>query len=115
MEKTIRQRIESYQSEISAGNLMPQRAAEILVEISALLGNINNEIVTRDIAYNKVLLDCYNTQESANRAKIVAGTLPEYEAMRQAKNTKEAAVDLERSLKYFLKASEEEFRASRNL
>jgi hypothetical protein len=108
MDKTIREYITLYQNEILKGNLLPQRAAEILTEISALLGNLNDEITKRDIEYNKILLECYNKETTANRAKIKANITPEYESMRTARNTKELAIELIRSLKYFLKSQEEE-------
>lgn len=113
-ELTIRERISSYQSEILKGNLLPARAAEILTEMSALLGNINEEITQRDIAYNKVLLDKLESEKSANKAKIMAGITPEYEAMRVARNTEKVAIEVIRSLKYFLRTQEEELRQSSN-
>jgi hypothetical protein len=115
MEKTIREMITEYQNEILQKNMQPQRAAEILTEISALLGNLNDEITKRDIEYNKVLLNCYDEEKTQNRAKIRAGTTPEYEAMRVARNIKELALELIRSLKYFLKAKEDEFHVGRNM
>jgi hypothetical protein len=111
---TIRERIQSYQSEILKGNLMPQRAAEILTEMSALLGNINEEITQRDIAYNKILLKELDLEKSANKAKIKAGITEEYEAMRTARNTEKVAIEVIRGLKYYLKSREEEFRQSNN-
>lgn len=109
-ELTIRERIQSYQNEILAGSLMPQRASEILTEISALLGNINEQIKNCDIAYNKVLLGFYETEEKANRAKIKADISPEYEAMRDARNVEKVATELIKSLKYLLRSMENEFR-----
>jgi hypothetical protein len=107
---SIREIIQSHQNEILKGNLVPSRAAEILNELSAVLGNLNDEITKRDIEYNKVLLVCYDKEETANRAKIQANITPEYESMRTARNTKELAVELIRSLKYYLRSSEQEMR-----
>jgi len=111
--KTIREIIVSSQNEILKGNLLPQRAAEMMTELSAVIGNLNDEITKRDMEYNKVLLDYYDKEATANRAKIKAGITPEYEAMRTARNTKELAVELIRSLKYFLKSFEEERQTAR--
>ena len=113
MELTIRERISEYQNEILKGDLMPDRAAEILTQISALLGNINDRIKDCDIIYSKVLLKHLETQEKANRAKIVAETSQEYDDKRTARNTKELTIEIMRSLKYFLRSKEEEIRASR--
>ena len=111
--KTIREIITENQNEILKGNLLPQRAAEIMTELSAVIGNLNDEITKRDMEYNKVLLEWYDKESTANRAKIRANITPEYEAMRMARNTKELAVELIRSLKYFLKSAEEERQTSR--
>lgn len=110
---TIRERISEYQNEILKGDLLPDRAAEILTEISALLGNINDRIKDCDIAYSRVLLKHLETQEKANRAKIVAETSHEYEEKRTARDTKELAIEMMRSLKYFLRGKEDELRAGR--
>lgn len=109
--KTIREIIGDYQSEVARGNLMPERAAEILSELSALLGNIGEEITRTEIAYNKVLMKCYDEESTANRAKIKAGITSEFEQMRIARNTKELCLEMMRSLKYLLKAKSEEFQS----
>jgi len=109
-EKTIRQRVLDIQNEILAGNLTPARSSEMLVELSAIFGNVNDEIRMRDVNYNKVLLNFYETEETANRAKIKAETSQEYILKREARDTKELIVELTRSLKYFLRSAEEEFR-----
>lgn len=113
-ELTIRDRVANIQNEILAGNLTPARSAEMLVELSAIFGNINDEIRLRDVEYNKVLLHFYETEETANRAKIKAETSDEYNNKRIARDTKELTVELIRSLKYFLRSSEEEYRAGGN-
>ena len=110
-EPTIRERVTNIQNEILAGNLTPARVSEMMVELSAIFGNINDEIRDRDVLYNKILLTYYESEETANRAKIKAETSPEYIAKRVARDTKELTVELIRSLKYFLRSAEEEFRA----
>jgi len=111
---TIREMISTFQNEIlNSKDLMPDRAAEILTKLCALMGNINDEIRITDIAYSKVLMEHYNTQETANRAKIIAETTPEYEAKRVARDTKDLAKEIVGSLKYFLRGKEEEKRNTR--
>jgi hypothetical protein len=104
--------IKEYQSELAKGNLMPNRAAEILSELSALIGNIGEEITRTEMLYNKFLLKCYDEEKTANRAKILAGTSKEFEEMRTARNTKEVCLEMMRGLKYLLRAKEEERRES---
>ena len=111
---TIREIISEKQNELAKGNLSPVRAAAMLPETASLIGNLNDELRTREIAYKKVLLECYADEETANRAKIKAETSKEYEDFRIAKDTKELAIEIMRSLKYFLKESEHEYEAARH-
>ena len=111
---TIRDIISAYQNELAKGDLQPQRAAEILTELSALIGNILDEIQKREVAYNKVLLLSLEVEKSANKAKIQAEVSQEYQDFRTAKNTYEVAKEMIRALKYLLRAKEEEYRQSGN-
>ena len=113
--RTIRDIIGEIQEEVARGDLLPGRAAELLNHLSALIGNINDEIRRRDVEYSKVLLKWLDIEHKANRAKIQAEITPEFEARQVARNTKELALELIRSLKYFLKAKEDEWRNSGNM
>lgn len=110
---TIRHMIRQMQVEVRDSELLPDRAAELLTKLTALIGNCNDEIRDADMAYHGVLLQCLESDEAANRAKIRAQTTPEYQRLREAKDTKELSVELSRSLKYFLRAKEEEMRLAR--
>lgn len=101
------------QTEVRDTDLQPDRAAELLTKLTALLGNTNDEIRQADMDYHVVLLKHLESEEAANRAKIRAQTTPEYQRAREAKDTKELVIELSRSLKYYLKAKEEELRATR--
>jgi uncharacterized protein (DUF1501 family) len=113
MEKTIRDIIQGFQNELAKGDLQPDRAAEILTQLAALYGNINDEIRRCDLAYAQVLLNNLETMEKANRAKIKSECSIQFEAKCIARNTKELAEEMMRSLKYLLKAKESEYRAGR--
>lgn len=111
---TVRELIRQMQIEIRDTDLQPDRAAELLTKLTALIGNCNDEIRESDMAFNEVLLKHLDADEAANRAKIRAQTTPEYLRAREAKDTKELAVELSRSLKYFLRAKTEELQLSRH-
>lgn len=102
------------QVEIRDTDLQPDRAAELLTKLTALIGNVNDEIRDADMAYHAVLLQHLDSDEAANRAKIRAQTTPAYLRAREAKDTKELAVELSRSLKYFLRAKTEELQLARH-
>jgi hypothetical protein len=112
---TIREHISAYQSEILRGNLMPARAAEILTELSVLRGNITEEIMQREMDYNKVLLDFLDSEKTANRAKIRSMVTPEWEAMKTARNVENVADGMEKILKYMLRVQEREYGSGRNM
>jgi hypothetical protein len=111
---TVREMVRSIQRELrDTEDLMPTRAAELLNQATALIGNINDELRVADLDYKRVLLACLQTSEAANRARIEAETSPEYVRRQEAQHTKELAIEMIRSLKVFLKAKQEEMRLSR--
>ena len=110
----LREMVKMRNEEIARGDLQPPRAAELLTEFSALMGNCNDEIRKRDVEYNKVLLQFLESEEKANRAKIKAECSPEYLTKREARDTKEIILESIRSLKYYLRAKSEEYREAYN-
>ena len=113
-ELTIRGHIRMVQDEVrDTADLQPDRAAELLNRLAALIGNCNDEIRDADCAYADVLLKCLDSDEAASRAKIRAETSPEYRRKREARDTKELAETLIGTLKYFLRSKESEMRLSR--
>jgi hypothetical protein len=109
---TVRDLVRQMQIEIrDTPDLQPDRAAEILTRLTALLGNVNDEIREADAVYASVLLQLLEREEAASRAKIRAETTPEYGRKREARDVKELTIELVRSLKYFLRAKQDEMRA----
>ena len=110
---TVRERVKAAQKEIrDGGELLPTRAAQLLMELTALLGNCLEEIREADSAYATVLLRALETSEKANRAKIWAETSGEYQRKREARDTRELVQELVASLKYYLRSLEAEMRLS---
>lgn len=110
-EPTIRGHVRLIQVEIrDTPDLLPDRAAALLNKLSAILGNCNDAIRDADLAYSNVLLVHLEQETKANRATIRAETTPEFIRKREARDTKELALELIRSLKYYLKAKQDEFR-----
>lgn len=111
---TIREMVRQMQQEIrDTPDLLPDRAAGLLMKLTAIMGNCNDEIREADHAYAVVLLQYLDADEAANRAKIRAETSLPFVRKREARDTKELVIELVRSLKYFLKSKEEEMRLSR--
>jgi hypothetical protein len=107
---TVRDLIRAMQREIRDTDLQPDRGAELLTKLTALLGNVADEQREADAAYAVVLLRHLDSEEAASRAKIRAETTPEYARKREARDVKELAIELVRSLKVFLRTKAEEMR-----
>jgi uncharacterized protein (DUF1501 family) len=113
---TIRGMVRLIQIEVrDTPDLQPDRAADLLRNLAGLLGNLNDEIRQADAEFATVLLHHLDSEEAANRAKIRAETTPAFQRKREARDTKELAVELIRSLKFFLKAKQDEYQMSRHM
>ena len=110
---SVRELVREMQAEILKGDLQPRRAAELLMRLTALLGNCAQEIREADATYANVLLALLKSHDKANRARIEAETTPAYARRQEARDTKELIVELARSLKYLLRAASEEMQLTR--
>ena len=110
MANNVREIIKEIQKEVyNSSDLLPERAAELLVQLSSLLGNCIDEIRIADQEYAERLLKCLDEETKANRAKIRAEISPEFQRRQEARNAKELVLSLINSLKYFIRSKKEEF------
>jgi hypothetical protein len=109
---TVREMVHEIQTELRTTDVTPSRAAELLVKLTALMGNCLEEIRNADHAYALVLLGHLEADTAANRAKIRAETTQEYLWKRECRDTQTLVVEMCRSLKYQLKAQSDEMRLS---
>lgn len=112
-ERTVRQMIRAAQAEMLSGDLLPDRGADLLNQLTSLLGNCNDAVLDTDLVYKQVYLGFLDSEEAASRAKIRAECTAEYRAMREAHNTKELCVEMVRTLKKYLDTKREEMRLTR--
>lgn len=110
---SVRAMVAEAAADLVRGDLQPADLRALLGRLSGLLATCNTEIRHADAVYAQVLLERLNGEEAANRAKIRAQTSPEYARVREARDTKEACVEMVRALKYQLKSLDEEMRLSR--
>src|SRR5262245_25545392 len=116
MTMTVRDFVHAIQREIrDESDLLPDPPAQLLTKFTALLGNIAQAIREADLEYAKVLLGHLESDEAASRAKIRAEVSPEYQRKREARDLRELAQELIRSLKYYLTAKRDEFYASKHM
>lgn len=107
---SVRERIQKIQKHLRDGALTPDMARESLVQLTALLGNVNDAQRAADHDYKVVLLKAYESEETANRAKIRAETSPEYQLARETHDTEKLVIEMIRSLKAYMKSLDEEMR-----
>ena len=110
---TIRERVKAIQKELRDGALTPDLTRESLVMLTALLGNVVDEVRDREIEYKGVLLECRRTEGKANWARILAETSPQYARYREAADTKLLVVEMIRSCRTYLRSLDEEMRLAK--
>ena len=107
---SVREMVRAIQAEVRDTDLSPVRASEVLMRLTALLGNVLEEIREADQEYATTLLECLSAHDKANRARIVAETSPQYRRRQEARNTRELIQEMVRSLKVFIRAQSEEMK-----
>ena len=112
---TVRALVKASQHEIQkSADLSPDRAAEVLMQLTALIGNCADEIREADSEYAVTLLHYLDTEAKANRARIRAEISPEFRRKQEARDTLTLVVELCRSLKYFIRAKADDWQMSRH-
>lgn len=112
-ERTVRQMVAEIQVELRSGDVMPSRARELLMTLTSLLGNCQQEVTRAEGAFNAVYAGFLDTEGKANRARIRAELTPEYGARQDARNAFALVTEMIRSLKVILRSIEEEVRLAR--
>ncbi|MCK9370811.1 hypothetical protein M0R04_12955 [Candidatus Dojkabacteria bacterium] len=113
---TIRELINEYRNKlVDASSLSPDVASRTLVELTALIGNLNEEILKRKIAFNDKKLAYMIEIKSVAKAQVMAETSPEYIAYEEVKMSLDLMKEMIRGLKYYLRSQEDEYKLSKNL
>jgi DNA-binding protein H-NS len=107
---SVRDLIHAAQKEMRQGNVAPVRLCDLLNTLTALIGNVNDELREAELDYKRVLLSYRQTSKSAVEARMFAETQDEYGRYREAKDTKELALEMVYTLKTVSKATQEEMK-----
>jgi hypothetical protein len=115
--KTITDIIDEYRNRIAQStNLSLDEASQIMVELSSLLGNINEEIREAERIYLNKFADMLNTPElSVARATILIKITPEYQRWDKAKGYEKFTLEMIRALKHRCRALHDEIEISNNI
>lgn len=113
---TITKQIDEYRKRIAqSGNLTLDEASQMLVELSALLGNIDEEIRESERLYLNKLATLLNDQKmTVARADILVKLTDEYQRFNKAKGYQKFTLEMIRGLKYRCRALEGELEVSNN-
>jgi len=114
---SIRKMIDNYRKEImDSESLTIDRASQMLVELSALIGNINDEVLDLSQVYSQKQLDIVDKEGmSIAKSNVYMQTTQEWKDLERAKGYKEVTLELIRGLKYRCRALGEEYQVSSNL
>lgn len=108
---SIREQISRIQRIVrDSTTLPPAQAADLLNQLTGLLGNVLAEVRERELAYRMVYAECRKRLEKANAAKIEAETSPQYAAWREAEDARTVTKELMISLRASVRLHTEEMR-----
>jgi len=110
---TLRDRIHVIRKQLRDDDLSPALVRESLMMLTALLGNLGDERRQRDHDYRLVYLNCLNTEQKANRARIVAETTPAYHRLSEARDVEEECRQLIVTCRAYLRSLDQEMHLSR--
>lgn len=114
MAKTIRETIDEKLLELrDIDSVGPQRASEVMVELTSLLGSINKEVADREYWFNLKKMQLLKDSGVVGKATIEANASKEYQDWKEGLAYQKAVIDNIRSLKYYLRRAEEEQREGR--
>lgn len=91
----------------------PDRASEILVELSALLGSINKEVSDREYWFNLKKFEFLKESGIVGKATIEANATKEFQQFKEAVAYQKAVIENIRSIKYYLRRADEENREAK--
>jgi hypothetical protein len=112
-ERTVRERIADIHDAQLRGGQTGIQAAEWLNTLGALTGNVLQEIREAEADYTAVYAKWLDTEQKANRAKIRAEMTPQYQRLREARDTFKLVDTMIGTLKYLLRAHEADAKATR--
>jgi uncharacterized protein (DUF1501 family) len=107
---SVRQMVKQAQADMLKAAMLPEQQREWHSKLTALLGNVQAEIREADALYAAVLLDIMNTEQKANRARIVAETTPAFHRKREAHDTEKFLMEMLRTLRQNMRSLSDEMR-----
>lgn len=110
---TIRETIDAINEEMLNREVSPQRARELLVQLTGLTGTCMEQSRIADAEFNKHLLACLDSDDVAAKAKIRAEVSAEALARREAHDYFKLVSKMCSNLNAMLRSLSEEMRLAR--
>lgn len=107
--KLIDEKTAECQQLFEAG-ISAHEASQKLVNLSSLLASLNTAITNAHFALNVKKRDVLEDAGSVAKARVLAEATEEWRLFIQLLNQKESLLELMRAVKYYLKASVEEYK-----
>ena len=109
--KTIRELIQEKSALLrEVDKLGPTKASEELVELASLLSSLNAEIVEKHFILNQKKVELLQEAKSVSKARMLSEATIEWKEWIERVMQQKALEELIRTLKYYLRASEREYK-----
>lgn len=109
-----RELYKTFRERMSRGSLSPKEASDIIVRLSAIMGNYSDALLDKQMAFNEKKAECLEKIKSVAKAQVMAECSKEYRDFQEIKGERENIVEMIRSLKYYMRSMEDDFRSSGN-
>ena len=114
MANTVRDRVKLAQRVLAHGTPELAQARDIYAELTALLGNCQDELRAAESEYTAHLLVCLNEHGKANRAEIVSKTGPQWARKREAEDVLTLAERMVKTLDNLIRSMAAEWKATQH-
>lgn len=113
IQKLITEKTKECETELTAG-IDATAASQRLVQLSSLLASLNAKITDTHFLLNQKKVELLKESKSVAQMRVFAEASPEWKALVDLMNTKEALMELIRAVKYYLKSAMEEYHEGTN-
>lgn len=108
---TIRERVKAIQVALrDTPNPPPSLVRDVSLQLTALLGNVLDEVRASEFDYGRVLVEHYEQEKTKAGAELRAQITPSYARLREAQDTEKLVTELIRTCRRVLESMESEMR-----
>ena len=109
----MKQKIEEIRKELEETEVHATRACELAVKLSAYWANINEQLVEREMTYNKTFVEFTLHEPTVAKAKVLAQASEDYHKLLEYQTLSKSCQEMIRSLNRLVRRKELEASTSR--